>query len=57
MPSDREIERSLERGNRAARQRDSEQRNAKQTRENALERSERREWANKKYGDERRWRE
>lgn len=38
-------------------QRKSEERQAQKIRDNALEKSERREWANKKFGDERRWRE
>lgn len=39
------------------RERDSEQRKTKRTRESALERAERREWAHKKYGTETRWKE
>lgn len=42
---------------REVRKGESEDRESKKVTEAALERAERREWAHKKFGDERRWRE
>ncbi len=46
----RAIEREVQAGK-------SEERQARRVLDEAIERAERREWAHKKYGDERRWRE
>lgn len=54
---ERRLEKAYEKNRDIARRRESQEKQTKQTRENALERGERREWANKKFGDERRWRE
>lgn len=54
---DREIERSLTRAIAAGKKRDAEQKRAFANRQGALDRSERREWAHSRLGDEHRWQE
>lgn len=54
---ERAVDRAYEKAKDNARKRATQAKEARQTRENALERGERREWAQKKFGDERRWRE
>ena len=54
---DREIERSLQFAVKAGAKRTVEQKRAFSNRQSALDRSERREWAHSRLGDEHRWQE